>query len=75
MIALGLVRALCQIDNPRAHKQNKNPLAALAIAFGLQNDFPMRKKSKPRSSSTKLNPRPSFQKGSVSGFDQAQPTT
>ena len=33
------------------------PKAALALAFGLQNDFPMRRKSKPRSSSTKLSPR------------------
>jgi transcriptional regulator with XRE-family HTH domain len=33
-------------------------LGRLAVAFGLQNDLPMRKKSKPRSSSTKqLNPR------------------
>ena len=31
------------------------PKAALALAFGLQNDFPMRRKSKPRSSSTKLS--------------------
>ena len=31
--------------------------AALAIAFGLQDDLPMRRKSKPRSSSTKLSPR------------------
>ena len=33
-------------------------MGRLAVAFGLQNDLPMRKKSKPRSSSTKqLNPR------------------
>jgi hypothetical protein len=32
-------------------------LGRLAVAFGLQNDLPMRKKSKPRSSSNKLGPR------------------
>jgi transcriptional regulator with XRE-family HTH domain len=37
---------------------NNNPYAALAVTFGLQKDLPMRRKSKPKSSSTKqLSPR------------------
>ena len=51
-MVLGLVGALWQVGNPSA-----TPYAALAIAFGLQDDLPMRRKSKPRSSSTKLSPR------------------
>jgi transcriptional regulator with XRE-family HTH domain len=54
---LGRATSPAQIGSEGERQQRTIPRAGLAVAFGLQNDLPMRRKSEPKSRSTKRTPR------------------
>jgi ribosome-binding protein aMBF1 (putative translation factor) len=54
---LGRATSPAQIGSEGERQQRTIPRAALAVAFGLQNNLPMRRKSEPKSRSTKRTPR------------------